>query len=767
VDETLFVGFEINGRAKDTAAVIHRYGDDYLIRDADLAALRLNIPNGGAVEIDGAVYRPLSLLQPMAVSLDEARQILVLSLPQSAIQATSVDFGRGRLAPPTSRDWSLFLNYDATIATTDSYAIGTGALEGVVSGPYGSLTNSGLGQMRLDGGIGSSAASDGARSTDRAVRLESTYTYDNPDNLTRLRAGDSVSGYSSFAQQVRFGGIQFSTDFNLRPGQYKFGAPGLTGYLDNDASVALYVDNILRYTGNLPAGPFSFNDLPVTTGSGETRLVVRDLLGREQVITSSYYVSGDALAAGTQEFSYELGALREDYGTASFDYGDAFLSGTHRLGLTDWLTAEAHGEWQADRFQVGGGGVVIVPRIGQLSGTYAISHSDRFGDGWLWNVGFQRLGSIGSVSGVWERTSETFTQLDSSQLEPDDRRLIGRAQANVGINLGTLGSLSVGYGRLRFSDGSLPAVSTATYAVRLTDRTTISLIAAESQANDIGNSDDQRSVALLWTTVLGSRRSATAQVGHDDTGTYGSLDLRQQREGYYGFDYDLRGDFGGGDLLDRGIGRVDWTTPHGAFDATASVDGDQYGLQLAASGGVVAAGGGVFATEQVYDSVSVVTVPGYEGVTVFRDNQPVGKTDADGRLLIPNVRAYEENNVRLEPRDLPIDATVDSDRVLIVPRSRGAVVARFPVKRQSSAIVIVKRADGTWPPAGAEVTFEGGVDASFTGYDGEVFVSDLSHEVTGSIAFGGEQCRFTAPAKPVDSEPLPKLGPVTCLEGAP
>ncbi|WP_158596037.1 fimbria/pilus outer membrane usher protein [Oleomonas cavernae] len=354
-DETLFVGFEINGRPSDLAAVVRRRGGDYLIRDADLAALRLNIPDGVALEIDGDVYRLLSALQPMAVSLDEGRQVLLLSLPQTAMQATSVNFGRGPLVPPTSRDWSLFLNYDAALATTETYALGSGAVEGVLSGPYGSLTNSGLGRMRLDGGIGGGARSGDTQSTDSAVRLESTYTYDNPDNLTRLRVGDSVSGYSSFAQQVRFGGIQFSTDFNLRPGQYKFGAPGLAGYLDNDASVALYVDNVLRYTGSLPAGPFSFNDLPVTTGAGETRLVVRDLLGREQVITSSYYVSGDALAAGTQEYSYELGALRDDYGRRSFDYGDAFLSGTHRLGLTDWLTAEVHGELQADRYQLGGG----------------------------------------------------------------------------------------------------------------------------------------------------------------------------------------------------------------------------------------------------------------------------------------------------------------------------------------------------------------------------------------------------------------------------
>ena len=55
------------------------------------------------------------------------------------------------------------------------------------------------------------------------------------------------------------------------------------------------------------AGPFELQDLPVVTGSGEVRLVVRDALGRETLTTQSFL--GDAAAPwpGLHDFCYEIG----------------------------------------------------------------------------------------------------------------------------------------------------------------------------------------------------------------------------------------------------------------------------------------------------------------------------------------------------------------------------------------------------------------------------------------------------------------------------
>ncbi|MCF4165010.1 fimbria/pilus outer membrane usher protein [Zavarzinia compransoris] len=761
-DDVFLAGFEVNGRASDLAGILRRRGDEFLIRDSDLATLRLNIPSVPGIEIEGDVYRPVSALKPTMVRFDTERQVLILDLPSTAMQAISIDLGRRPTALPTSDDWSLFLNYEAAVTGTDDYALGNGALEAAVSGPQGTIVASGLGHARLDGGWGGDG---GVAGPPRGVRLETHYTYDNPRDQTRLRLGDGVTGRSSIGQQIRFAGFQFSSDFNLRPGQFVFAAPGLSGYLDGASSVALYVDNILRYTGQLPAGPFSFNDLPVTTGAGETRLVATDLLGREQVITSSYYVGGDSLAAGRQSFSYEFGVERRNYGSASNDYGDGLAAFTHRLGLTDWLTGEVHGEWQAERWQAGLGAVLVLPAVGQISGTYARSDSDALGPGWLWNLEAQRLGRLGSVSLQWERASDSFSQFGTGLLDGDEAHLVGRAQANAGVNLGRFGSLSFGYGRLRFSDGTRPEVSTASYALRVTERSTLSVIGARTDTDEGTADDTGRSVAVTWTTVFSPRRSANLQYQDSDGDTQVTVGVNRQHEGLYGIGYDLRGHYDADEDLEL-LGRVDYQTTVGNFGAVGSVRDDREAVQVSASGAVVAAGGGVFASEPIHDSVAVVTVPDYPEVTVYRDNQAVGETGADGRLLIPNVRAYEENEIRLEPRDLPIDAGLDSDRVLIVPRNRGAVVARFPVKRQSSAILVIERADGSFPPPGAGVTFDGGVDPSFTGYDGEVFVSDLSAAVTGTIAYGGLTCRFEAPAKPKDAGALPRLGPFPCTEEA-
>lgn len=79
--------------------------------------------------------------------------------------------------------------------------------------------------------------------------------------------------------------------------------------------------------------------MPVITDEGDVRLV-RDLLGREQVITQPYYASPRLLRGGLQEYSFESGLIRKNYGISSATYGRALMVGTDRVGLSDRLTAD-------------------------------------------------------------------------------------------------------------------------------------------------------------------------------------------------------------------------------------------------------------------------------------------------------------------------------------------------------------------------------------------------------------------------------------------
>ena len=143
------------------------------------------------------------------------------------------------------------------------------------------------------------------------------------------------------------------------------------------STVDLYVDSALRMSREVPSGPFSIQDLPVTTGQGDARLVVRDILGREQVITQPFYATPRLLQPGLQEYSYELGFVRRNFGSDSNNYGRALAVGTHRLGITEQFTGELHGELLGQQQTLGLGGVLLLPAAGVLSGSFAASHSDR------------------------------------------------------------------------------------------------------------------------------------------------------------------------------------------------------------------------------------------------------------------------------------------------------------------------------------------------------------------------------------------------------
>ena len=48
----------------------------------------------------------------------------------------------------------------------------------------------------------------------------------------------------------------------------------------------------------MPAGPFDIGDVPVVTGAGTVKLVVRDATGKEVVTTADYFSSPELVKPG-------------------------------------------------------------------------------------------------------------------------------------------------------------------------------------------------------------------------------------------------------------------------------------------------------------------------------------------------------------------------------------------------------------------------------------------------------------------------------------
>ena len=75
----------------------------------------------------------------------------------------------------------------------------------------------------------------------------------------------------------------FSSQLPKRP------VPVLSGMSSAPSTVELYVNDALRQTSRVPTGPFAIDNFPLLTGSGQARIVVRDLLGRETVLVQDFF----------------------------------------------------------------------------------------------------------------------------------------------------------------------------------------------------------------------------------------------------------------------------------------------------------------------------------------------------------------------------------------------------------------------------------------------------------------------------------------------
>ncbi|HVQ61796.1 MAG TPA: fimbria/pilus outer membrane usher protein, partial [Burkholderiales bacterium] len=297
-------------------------------------------PEIPGVPYRGQLYYPLSSVPGYEAHLNALNQSLDLKFLPSAFATTRLVQEALRGAKVTQPLTSLWMNYDISYTQQNFNGLLTtrdlGALTEVgLSGSLGVLTNSGVAHnLEGDPNLGPRGY----------VRLETTFNRDFPDNNMSLRLGDSTTRTGSWGRQVYFGGVQLSKNFTLQPNFITQPIPTLAGSATAPSTVDLYINDSLRQTSQVPSGPFTVDNFPLLTGSGQARIVVRDVLGRETVLVQDFFTHSNLLRKGLADWSVEVGAVRDNLGIDSADYGERFGSGLMRYGLSNALTLESRAE---------------------------------------------------------------------------------------------------------------------------------------------------------------------------------------------------------------------------------------------------------------------------------------------------------------------------------------------------------------------------------------------------------------------------------------
>jgi outer membrane usher protein len=736
-DEVLLDVF-INQQRKDTVLLLRNDGRLFAGAE-DLRRWRVRLPNANPLTFYGENFYALDALAGLTYRLDDFTQTLAVQVPPSLFDATRLTGKGTSFSAPTTASLGGFLNYDVYA----NHAQGLTSTDGLLElGGFGSLGTAQTRILALD-----------LNGQARAIRLDTTWTRDQPMQLDSLRFGDAISGASSWGGAVRFGGVQWATNFSVQPGFVTFPLPVISGEAALPSTVDLYVDSALRMRRKVPSGPFSIEDLPVPSGQGDARLVVRDILGREQIITQPFDTTSRLLKQGLHDYSYEVGFVRRNFGIDSNNYGRFVAVGTHRLGLTEQFTGEVHGEMLGNQQTLGLGGVLMLPATGVLSGSLAASHSDK-GVGGLLGLGFRRQSRSFSFGVTTQLASQRFVKLGMQPEELAPRQI---SQAFVNLATTDYGAFSARYTQQAFRDREDNAIVSGSYS-----REVGSLGNLRMSVMRFLSGDAKTLFSLNFSMLLGKRTSANISTSAKPGREQAQLQLGRSLPAGSGMGYRLVAGVGDSDVRRA---ELNLQNQVGSYVLGVAQSSGQTAFRGSASGGVAFLGGSAFLSRRISDSFAVVKVPDYSDVAIYVDNQLVAQSDANGSALLPRLRAYQINTVRIEQADLPLDAKIDTLQLDAVPYFRSGLLLKFPVKRSRGALLTVVLENGEPLPAGSLAQIIGDKveqnEVFPAGMGGELYLTGLAASNRLRVTWLDQSCEFVLPF-PESTEPLPYLGSYTC-----
>ncbi len=738
--QPVILDVRINGQAPEAVGHILRRGTQLLFGRPDLEAWRLVVPASPVLQRDGIEYHDLNKLPGVRVVLEESSQTALIYAPSEAFVPSRIQAPARPRAPLSDAAFGLFLNYDVALQNDRRGNTVSSYFDAAASGDWGGLASSLI--------AGQTAFGNDRRTT----RLDTAWRIDAPDRLTRLTVGDAISRSAAWSSPLRFGGLQFGTRFGLQAGYISYPTPTLHGGSAVPSAIEVYVNDTLRYQGQVDQGPFAISDVPVLTGAGEMHFAVTDAFGVQRTVTMPYYVSPGLLREDLSDYSVEFGWNRLQYGERSFDYGRPFAAGNWRKGLNDAATLELHAEAGA-RSQTAGAGLQWVwATLGEFGLHAAASRSADDGSGLLARAAYARSSGDWNFAASRQVASRDFTQIG---WQDSPMHVSAQSQMFAGRSLKQFGSLGGSYTLLRYNSGERAGVMSAVWSIAIADRAWLSTYVARTTQNG------QRatpSVGATLTVPLGERQSAFLSSQRDNGRTTNTAEFSQAPPADSGYGYRLRAAQGD---TDRAEASLDWRGRYGMVAADVAHRFGDNGLRLRASGALGHVGGVSFATRQSNDAFALVTVPGAAGVQVYRENQPWAITDSEGRVIVSGLRAYEPNRISIDNGDLPIEIEVRNDVIFVVPRDRGVAMAAFDISRDTLATLTVLLPDGSPLPPGIDLRSATRAAPLMSGYQGAVMIRSPRAGERFEARWRGGHCSFALDDVTAASV-LPSWGPYTC-----
>jgi outer membrane usher protein len=727
----------VNTVSKQDATVTLR-GDDVLVPRVDLEQAGLKgFPFNGTGRPDDLIS--LSSLKPgLTYHVDDVALSLDITVTPEHLGGTVVDFGPHQEIAINKPAKSAFLNY--SVSTSNQ----TGA---AVAGEFGTRVGAGM--------FSSTFSASGNRQYNSNI---TSWTFDSPQSDQRTTIGDVVTTTGDLGGTVAIAGYGVERYFGLNPDIIKTALPQITGNTLTPSTADVYVNGVLYRHEILPPGQFNFQNLPIGQGPNNTTVVVTDAFGRQQTYSNYFYGADTMLARGLSDFSYGVGILHSEFGEQT-GHGPAGAA-RYDFGATNNLTAG--GRFEMSGNTISGGPTIALRLPGGILGVEAAASRSAGESGDAAVLSYQHMDP--HVSAGLSATLES-PRYSSLMLQPSQDRPLVNVQLSVSRQLSNRAGLTLSYYRQQDRDNGLQGMWQLAHTLQLSQ--TMQLQVSESLTNGLGQKTFGVQTALNFIPPHGLAASMNAT----ETGGHAQATLQVQRPldaqtPSFGYTASVTGGQDGGVAT---FASADYRGQYGNYSVDLGSSGGLTSTAVNVAGGVVFIDGHIFPTQSVADSYALVDTGGLSGVHVTSNNIVVGRTNAHGYLLVPQLGSYMNNEIALQSSDLPMNYTVDEPMQTVAPAYRSGDVVRFGISqvRPVTGNLLVRIGTTTVIPAYGVLLLDAGAAAqrSDIGEGGEFYFDKLAagpHRA--QIEFNGGQCTFDLTV-PNNVQSFIKLGTVICQNG--
>ncbi len=352
-------------------------------------------------------------------------------------------------------------------------------------------------------------------------------------------------------------------------------------------------------------------------------------------------------------------------------------------------------------------------------------------------------------------------------------RLSGRT--SLGLNLGFLGSLSLTYSLTEEWEDEGKKSAIAFYSKNITNN--INMLLTGSWG--VHDGEEQTNVLLGFNYVMEHNRllsmTGLNQYKEDDSRSSGSLVFQQSTPGRWGLGYKLQADTIYSDQEEGkqetgGRAEFEYKGKYGIVGLTANRQATSESNDFLAnlSGGLVLIDKGLHITKPISDGFALVQVGNVEGVEVYYNNEAEGVTNKDGKLILPELLAYNVNSISINPSAVPMDYTLLSpDRMKVTTYYRSGGVVKFELIQfrafEGNIFFVV---DGKKQPAkyaGLNIKVGDKMVEFVTGNGGAFYLENIPPGTHFATVYDDKQsCDFSITIPPESEETIVSMGDLTC-----